>query len=208
MSALHQQRKQIARDIHDDLGASLTHIIQMSGQANNGPGEPQKAADQSERIRITAEQAVDQISEILWVTNPAYDTLEDLVMYVREYAATLFESSSINVHFDFPETVPVHQVSGAFRRHVLLLVKEALQNTLKHAAAKNVRIRLRQDNEVLHLSVSDDGRGLPVEEPNRSGNGLTNMRERVTELYGSFELLSRPGGGTEVRVSLPLELVS
>ncbi len=204
INALNEQRKQIARDIHDELGASLTHIIQMSGNSSEPDFAPNHKGGHHDRIRETAEQAVDNISEILWVTNPDYDTLEDLVTYLREYAATFFELSPVSVQFDFPEALPPLKVSGLFRRHLLMLVKEALQNVMKHALATKVRITLRQDNGHLQLCIADDGRGLTAKGADKRGNGLSNMSQRVTELNGHFELVSPPGWGTEVRVRVPL----
>src|SRR5207247_8941919 len=114
------------------------------------------------------------------------------------------ESTPLQVHFDFPEAVPPRSVSGAFRRHLLLLVKEALQNVVKHAAAKQVRMRLALAEGRLELSIADDGRGLPPNGSTASGHGLPNMRHGVSELKGSFELISQPGHGTEIRVIVPL----
>ncbi len=202
-NALNEQRKQIARDIHDELGASLTHIVQLSGETRRSLAQPEKLEAQTNRIASIAEEAVDNIGEIVWANNPNYDTLEDLVSYLREYAASFFALSPVQVDFDFPETVPPITVTSLFRRHLLMLVKEALQNVMKHAAAKKVRVSVALHDSSLKLSILDDGRGLPSNSE-RLGDGLANMRHRVVELDGSIDITSRPGAGAEIRVTVPL----
>ena len=133
--ALNEQRNRIARDIHDELGALLTHILQVSGETRKNVTQPEKVEAQTDKIASLAEEAVDNIREIVWANNAKYDTLEDLVSYLREYAASFLASTPIQVTFDFPQTVHPQKVSGLFRRHVLLVVKEALQNVVKHTDA-------------------------------------------------------------------------
>ncbi len=206
LHGLDQQRQRIARDIHDDLGASLAQILQLSGEMpeSQDPSDPAQAGNHNRRIASLAEEAVAHIAEIVWANNPKYDTLEDLVAYLREYAARFLEATPIQGQFDFPEAVPDRIVTGLFRRHLLLLVKEGLQNVIKHAGAHHVRLRLALPGERLELTISDDGRGLADAEGSARGNGLPNMRYRVSELNGSFDLRSAPGQGTEIRIDVPL----
>ena len=96
-------------------------------------------------------------------------------------------------------------MNGLFRRHLLLLVKEALQNVMKHAAARKVCVSVALQGGVLNLSIVDDGLGFSVKDSMRLGNGLTNMQHRVAELDGSMEIISRPGEGTEVLVQCPVD---
>lgn len=212
VNALNEQRKQIARDIHDELGASLTHILQISSENGALLAGPEQGKAQTKQIASIAGEAIDNISEIVWANNPKYDTLEDLVAYLREYAAKFFAATSLQVRFDFPDAVPPRRVSGVFRRHLLLLVKEALQNIIKHAAASQVRFRLAHSDGLLELRIADNGRGFSLKNETGNGsadgphpgNGLDNMRHRVTELNGTFDLQSESGKGTELRVSIPL----
>jgi signal transduction histidine kinase len=203
LNALNEQRRQIARDIHDELGASLTHIVQISAQTARVATQPGLVVQQARRIADLAGEAVDNIGEIVWANNHEYDTLEDLVAYLREYAANFFSETPFRVNFDFPETVPAHAVSGMFRRHLVLLVKECLQNISRHSAARTVTIRLALPPGRLELAIADDGRGFTREKGARTGNGLTHMRLRTEELRGTFAIHSTLGQGTEVRVSVP-----
>ena len=157
-----------------------------------------------QRIAALAEEAVDSMGGIVWANDPDYDTLEDLVAYLREYAANFFAETCVNVRFDLPNKLPVHEVSGFFRRHVVMFLKEALQNVSKHADANQVSIRLVLREGEFEMDVCDNGRGLVVSQSEQSGNGLANMQHRIRELSGRFEIQSHPGGGTRVRAVVPL----
>ncbi|HEY5911974.1 MAG TPA: two-component regulator propeller domain-containing protein [Verrucomicrobiae bacterium] len=203
-NALNEQRRRIARDIHDELGASLTHIMRLSEQARKSAPGTDGPGVAAQRIASIAGEAVDNISEIVWANNPEYDTLEDLVAYVREHAAGFFADTGINVRFDFPETVPPRTVTGLFRRHFVLVMKEALQNIVKHAGAHEVNIRLSAHGNLLVLSIADDGCGFNVAGARPSGNGLTNMRQRIEELQGTLEVETSLHQGTKIRLAIPL----
>lgn len=206
INALNEQRKRIARDIHDELGASLTHIVQLSGRAaGDGNGNEEESGAPSSRIASIAGEAVDHINEIVWANNPEYDTLVDLVAYLREYTATFFEPSGVEVRFEFPGEISESNVAGLFRRGVLLIVKEALHNVLKHSHATQVRFRLVLHHDRLDVCITDNGLGFVVGEGRRFGNGLGSMRSRVEELHGTLTIRSAPGRGTTIDVSVPLQ---
>jgi signal transduction histidine kinase len=203
-SAVNQQRKRIARDIHDELGASLTHILQITIEAGQSDQAPEKLRAITRRIAGIAGEAIDSIGEIVWANNPEYDTLEDLVAFLREYAANFFADSSVEVAFEFPDVVPTGSVTGILRRHMLMFLKEALQNVRKHSSASRVRISLELEPGSLTLLVADDGVGFSHEKIRRWGNGVRNMAERIEELGGRCELESVPGSGATVKAWVPL----
>ncbi len=204
VNALNEQRKEIARDVHDELGASLTRIVQLSNEALKETAPPGQIGAVAERIATIAGEAVDSIGGIVWANDPDYDTLEDLIAYVREYAANFFADSPIQVRFEFPECVPSWPVTGFFRRNLVMLMKEALQNVSKHAQASHLTVRVALGEGLLEMCVVDNGRGFPSNGGDQSGNGLANMRQRVSELQGRCEISSTPGQGTTIRASVPL----
>lgn len=199
LNALNEQRQRIARDVHDELGAALTHILQLS------KGDvPSATTSSAQRIASIAEAAVDNMGGIVWANNPEFDTLDDLSAYAREYTAGFLASSNLEATLEFPESGNNPPISGFVRRHVLLILKEALQNVVKHARASRVRVALELNDHQLTLCVADNGRGLPEKGQRRFGTGLTNMRTRVEELGGALVINSGPGQGTAVRVRVPL----
>jgi signal transduction histidine kinase len=206
--ALAEQRQRFASDVHDELGASLNQIVRLSEPGIDGTTRSDAIARRLEHIRSVAGATLANIGQIVWATNPKYDTLIDLVGYLREFCAEYFEMTAMHVRFDFPERVPGVNVTGVFRRQLLLVVKESLQNVAKHAAASEVYIRLELFDKQLKLSVRDNGRGLPIREHSRRGDGITNMRSRVTNLDGTLTVESRHEGGTIVEFCVPLPVDS
>jgi signal transduction histidine kinase len=199
--ALDDQRKRIARDIHDELGASLTQIAQLS---EDTLAQETPARSHIHRIAALAEEAVNNIGEIVWANNPRYDTLEDLVAFLREYAAEYLGATGIESQLDLPENVPSLFVPGPFRRHLLAIVKESLHNIVKHSAAKKVAVTLSVHDQWLELSVGDNGCGMQFSPALRSGNGFVNIKERLAELNGSFSVDARPNHGVTLRYKVPL----
>lgn len=131
-----------------------------------------------------ARSAVDNITEIVWVTNPRNDHLENLAGYLRGYAAEFFENTSIQCALRFPEQLPSLAVNGELRRDILLVFKEALHNVAKHSGASEAVLAMKMtpaenDTWQLLLTVSDNGRGFDAAQAAGSGNGLHNMRQRI-----------------------------
>jgi ligand-binding sensor domain-containing protein/signal transduction histidine kinase len=210
-AALAKQRASLARDLHDDIGNSVTHIALLSETARQQLNPANPADKQLLRLTQTARQIIANVSEMVWATNPTNDTLPNLAAYLREHAARHFEGTAIRCELDFPSEVPSLPVSGEFRRRVVLLVKEALGNVLKHSGAQTVVVRLEVDPPRLRLTIADDGRGFDVTQspaaatsPASGGNGLRNMRERARQLGGEIHIESAPGEGGRIRVQVRL----
>jgi ligand-binding sensor domain-containing protein/signal transduction histidine kinase len=202
--ALDQQRSRIARDIHDELGATLTRIAQLSEDTNAALPTAAAAHAPTRRIALLAEEAIGSIGEIVWANNPRYDSLQDLVAFLREYAAEYLGSAAVAPELEFPDEVPVRSVPGPFRRHVLAVVKEALHNVVKHSGATQVAFALAVRDSRLRLTMQDNGCGLQEQQLRRFGNGLSNIRERIHELGGTFTIESKPGQGARLLMDIPL----
>ncbi|HVS96791.1 MAG TPA: tetratricopeptide repeat protein [Puia sp.] len=207
-----QERQRIARELHDDMGAGLTTILYLSRRNDAGPVSPT-----DEKIARTATGLVDTMNEIIWSMNQQYDTLEDLVAFIRRQSSLLLENNDIDYRIEIPDQVPDVRIGGEVRRNVFLVVKEALNNALKHSAASLIRLRIDVDSS-LHIRIQDNGRGMPAEDPHRiagggspaderrhqhrKGNGLGNMRQRMDKTGGAFSIVS--DNGTTVELSVPL----
>ncbi len=203
-AALALERERLARDLHDDLGASLSRITLLSQAAARELQDHLVAAPYLSRISSIASQVVDSISELVWATNPKYDNLESLAAYFREYAAQYFDSSGTDCRLCFPSNLPARPLTADFRRQLFLVFKEALHNVAKHARASRVEISLAAQPDWLELIVQDNGKGMPSQSPSGLHHGLSNMRERIASLRGAFNLQSEPGQGTRISFRLPL----
>ncbi len=137
--ALEEERSRISRDMHDEVGASLTEISILSELALRGAeGE----GDHLSRIGDKSRATLDAIGEIIWAIDPQNDQGERLVAYLRAYASDFLESVGIDTRLSFPESEQLPGVSADFRRSVFLILKEALANIARHAQASAADVSL------------------------------------------------------------------
>jgi signal transduction histidine kinase len=202
-AALHKERARIAKDIHDDLGASLTQIAYLGELARQDRGAPEKADERIDTISATARQVIKSLDEIVWAVNPRNDTLAHLIDYAGQFAVDYLRVAGVRCRLDLPAHVPAREVSTDVRHNLFLLVKEAIHNVVKHAHASEVWLRVGATETHLNISVEDNGCGFeqPPEAP--GADGLRNMRQRIADIGGSCQIESRTGAGTRVIVKLP-----
>ncbi len=203
--ALERERSRISQDMHDEVGASLTEIAILSELARKEMGDKAEIADlHIRKIADRSREVVDSMSEIIWTINPKNDRLNDLVAYLHQYAASFLKSTAIRCRFVSPEIVPEFSLSAEVRRHIFLVVKEALHNVAKHSHATETTVCCGFTEGTMDVSVEDNGKGFQAEEPSRFGNGLLSMRKRIETIGGTFTLESHQGGGTKVRIAVPI----
>jgi ligand-binding sensor domain-containing protein len=198
---LERVRARISADLHDDIGASLSEIVVLSevARAHLDEVHPAVLAPLAEITTISRE-AIYSIGDMVWVLNPRYDRLNDLVARVRRFAGDILASREIGLHFHAPDAGDDPLLSAEFRRHFLLIGKEAVNNIARHSGATEARIDFELQTRRLVLRVSDNGRGFDIP-AGQQGNGLANISRRATWLGGSAELHSFPGQGTVITVT-------
>jgi signal transduction histidine kinase len=207
--AVERERARIARDLHDDLGASLTQIALLSELAKADLAQPELARTHLNQIFAAAGGLARQLNEIVWAVNPANDTLEQFTSHTCKFAQHYLSLAGIRCRLDFPESLPNYPMPAPERHNLFLATKEALHNIVKHAQAGQVWLRLKLDADVLTLLIEDDGRGCDAETVavtpiGMVGDGLSNMQKRMEQLGGRFAQQSRPGNGTTVQLVLPI----
>ncbi|MBI4325134.1 MAG: hypothetical protein HY674_07700, partial [Chloroflexi bacterium] len=199
-----KERARVARDIHDDLGASLTEIVLMSDPEHAEFAEPDRVKPQLKRICGKARSLLQTLNQIVWVVNPRQDNLPKLLDYFCTFSEELCESARVRCWHEVPTGVPELALKVGFRHSLLLAVKEALNNVVKHAGATEVWLRVAVEPNRLKIGIEDNGRGFVVHETRASGNGLRNIRERLAELGGQAVISSTPGQGAQVTLIAPL----
>jgi signal transduction histidine kinase len=198
------ERSRIARDLHDDLGASLTEISILSAlAAEDAAATPLQPA--LEQLSTKAKQVVSSLDEIVWAVNPREDTLHSLVEYLAAFAGEFMDLARIPVRFDIAVEIPSHPLAAPQRHGVFLAAREALNNIAKHARATTVRFQVRIAAGHLEIEIADDGRGFDPEHHPR-GNGLDNLHSRMQEAGGTCQISTQQGHGTTVTLTLPLQL--
>ena len=195
-------RARIAADLHDDLGASLSRVAIMSESARlHLDRSPEESRERLGEIASTARGMVDGMSDLVWSIDPRKDDMRSLLRRVREFASDVLESQGIDWTLDAQPGVEDLALDAGQRRHLFLILKEALANAARHARCSTVSIRAEASGGELIVSVADDGRGFDdssVEE----GNGLENMRRRAHDLGGSLAFDGRRGALLVLKVPL------
>jgi signal transduction histidine kinase/ligand-binding sensor domain-containing protein len=199
------ERVRIASELHDDLGSGLTKISLMSQMASKAGGE--KMTGTLERISTESREMVSKMNEIIWALNVTNDTLPGLVAYLRRHAQGMYEESTIRLNLDLPEVVPEVPVSGEVRRNVYMTVKESLHNALRHSGASAITMSISVTDQELRIDIEDNGKGFDGSNGGFSGNGLRNMRKRMTEVGGTF-VVDTSGLGTRVCITSPLTVTT
>lgn len=128
------ERARISTELHDDLGSGLS-TIRILSQVENGFSVPENGHTNLEKISGYSKELLQKMNEIVWALNIENDTLEQLISYTRLQCATLLDNASIKCNFNIPQSIPDIKVTGVFRRHIQLIVKEAIHNIIKHAQA-------------------------------------------------------------------------
>lgn len=200
--AVEKERRRISRDMHDDLGSGLTKIAIMSEVVKKQINDPEKAKQQLENISESSRELVDNLQDIIWILNPKNDTLESLASYIREYALKFFEPFMVETQFIFPEKFPLIRLSEETRRNIFLTVKESFNNIGKHAWCDKVTLAIGITDNRIELTIKDDGKGFDVNQTREFGNGLSNMKNRIQQIGGTYEIKSEPGKGTETKIKV------
>lgn len=202
--AMQRIRQKISKDLHDDIGATISSIGLLATMARTDQVAPEKKKQFLERIIEQSRSVSQSLSDIVWSINPQNDQLEVVFARIQRFAAELFEAGNIQYSMEFP---PEEQLKFSMtmiaRQHIYLIFKEAINNIVKYAAASQVRIIVSIQGKILQVEIADDGRGFDKEKVTM-GNGIYNMQKRVAELKGSFVIETAEGKGTLLRVQVPL----
>lgn len=214
--AVEHERVRIANDIHDDLGTHLTRITMLSESARSDLEDREQAEADLDQIYDTARELTLAVDEIVWAVNPRHDTVESLTNYLGNFAQDFLDTAGICCRLDMPFRFPAWPLTSEARHNLFLAFKEALNNVVKHAAASEVHISLHAETDSFELTVEDNGHGFTHDHDEinlrsnslryASGNGLENMRRRLTDIGGQCDIRSRPGEGTKVRFKVPIRI--
>jgi signal transduction histidine kinase len=206
--ALEEERTRIARDLHDDLGATLTQIRFLSALESRDALVPETNRVRMSQVSEKSRAMVTSLDEIVWAVNPANDSLPSLATYLCQFAEEFLRATPIRCRLDVDESLPKTPLTSELRHNVFLVVREALNNIAKHSEATEVWLRIQFRPQLLRISIEDNGRGFLYLTSSAMGEGLANMRRRLEKIGGRFECETQPGSGTICRIELPLLAVA
>lgn len=206
---LDQERMRIARDLHDEIGANLTHISILGTIASREGVAVSELRIKCLEVAEVARETIRACSEIVWSVNPLNDTLASVIRHLTFYAQEYLQSAGIASVIDTEQPDADVRLNPKGRHELLMMFKEALQNVVKHSTAAEVRLSFALKNDTLCVRIVDNGRGFDIDACSGgggfTGNGIRNMTERIRGISGNLVIDSRLGKGTTVCVTVPVK---
>lgn len=206
LDAQEEERRRIARELHDETAQELTALLVRIRLAADGSREP-ATRERLAELRAAAARVLDGVRRLARELRPTILDDLGLVEAVRAHAQDLSTRGLVRIAVGAEGCD--ERLDPARELVLYRVIQEALSNAVKHADARAIEVRLARDGDTLAATVSDNGRGFDpatvvVPAPTGQGLGLLGMRERLTLVGGKLELDTRPGGGTTVRATVPL----
>ncbi|MEP7163748.1 MAG: 7TM diverse intracellular signaling domain-containing protein [Ferruginibacter sp.] len=199
------ERLRLSRDLHDEVGATLSGIAMYSHltkeqMRNDQAGEVEKSLN---IIQQGAGEMVTKLSDIVWFVNPGQDSLQKLFQRLEEYAADMASVKKMQVKVSMPADAENISLPVESRRNIYLLCKEAINNSVKYSDADLLKLTVKRTETELEFLVSDNGKGFNTSKQS-NGNGLENIRKRAEGMNAFLQIDSRPGGGTSISVVIKI----
>ena len=196
-------RSNIAGDLHDDIGSTLSSIQIISSMMLTQRSDDQKMKEAAGNISRLSDKVADGIREIVWSVNPAHDNLEAITLQMRKLAVESFDAANIPFTFKKELEDPQKKLLPRIRKDFMMLFKEAINNARKYSGTARVDIHIIQKKSQLEMQVIDYGCGFEMDKIKR-GNGLTNMEKRAKNMNAELSIISEIGTGTVIDLKVPI----
>ncbi len=193
----------ISRDIHDEVGATLSGVALFSEIAKQRMEEHNDvdAKIYLNHISANSKDMVEKMGDIVWTINPENDSIDRIVARLKAYAVNLCGGKGIQVHFEVDESIKDFFPGMPERKNIYLFSKEAINNAVKYSNGSNIFFSMLKKDDIVALEIKDDGKGF-----NRNsivkGNGLINMEARAAELNAALDVQSETGMGTCIKLHI------
>lgn len=200
---LQQIRNEIASDLHDDVGSTLSNISFLSEMAKTRfEKKPEAVLPILERILEESKEMVQTMRGMVWTINPENDNAVDFFDKVRAFAGEMLQNREIELRFhnELPENQPL---TIEQQRNLFLIFKEIVHNIAKHSGATKADIAIKKHENWLSAKISDNGCGFDNSQISE-GNGLRNLQQRIAQLEGKIEIQSTEAVGTVTKFVIPL----
>ena len=192
-------RTEISRNLHDEVGSTLTNISLGSLLAQKQLQQDGPVNKLLERIYQDSQMVSQTMREIVWSINPQIDTLGEALPRMLQYASESLEAKDIDLEAETSAGIDQLKLSMEERRDLYLIFKEAVNNLALHSKAKNATIRFSLQRGTLQMIIRDNGSGFNNNEFG-TGNGLRNMKERAAKHHWDLSIHSTPGEGTSLEL--------
>lgn len=201
---MERMRNRLSRDLHDDIGSTLSsiNILSRTAQDTLNRSDTEKTKLSLEKMNERSQRLLDNMSDIIWNINPGNDSMEEVMSRMREYATTILEAKNIDYTFNFPNEKVDMKFSMEVKNNLYLIFKEAVNNLSKYSGSNHAILTLSMDEKNVHLKIQDNGIGFNEEELAHRG-GLKNMQHRAEEIKGILSITSVKDEGTTVELTFP-----
>jgi two-component system, NarL family, sensor histidine kinase UhpB len=200
--ALLSMRNKISKDLHDDIGSTLTSINILSNVAEKAiEQDPVQARKMIHDITAQSKNIQQNMSDIVWAIRPDNDKVENLVARMREHIGNTLELQQITTTLEAGDEAMQLSVPMQHRKEILLIYKEAINNILKHSGATKAVIQLSAENHLLKMNIGDNGKWK--QKQHSSGTGTYSMKQRAESLGGTLNITGTKDG-TNVSLTIPI----
>jgi signal transduction histidine kinase len=188
-------RREIANDLHDDLGSTLTTVKVLAEIARRSP-EKDEHLDQIENTLIIASAG---LKDLIWVLDDARDSLKDFMERVKNFILPIATAKGICINMTIEEALYDHTLTKSEKRNLLMIVKETVNNSIKYADCRFIHLQVGSSEKKCTIRIVDDGKGF---DPGivSDGNGLKNIRYRARQIQYSVSISSSLGQGTTIEL--------
>jgi signal transduction histidine kinase len=198
------ERTRIAKELHDDLGSTVSSISLFTQMAlNKTDAKDGEMVQLLERVNANASQLAETMADIIWAIYTKNDSFNNLLLRMKDFAFELLKPLNIQVQFAFPEELKALSLNPEQRKNVYYIFKEAINNAVKHSECSSISVACAIKNKVVSLEISDNGKGFDLDTVKRN-NGLGNMQSRADELNGTLKIVSNINSGTHITLSFML----
>ncbi len=188
---LEQERERISHDMHDDLGAGIS-ALKLQAEFLKQKAEDDDLQSDIDELLKTSEEMNISMREMLWSLNSGNDTLGSFVDYAVLYTGNFLKKTKIVVYSEYENIIAETSLSTEMRRNLFLCLKEAVNNVYKHSHASTLKLSFLQEENTFSMKISDNGTGISQDQ--KEGNGLRNMKRRMSELSGECNIISDNSG--------------
>lgn len=202
--AVEKLRNRVARDLHDDMGSTLSTINILSSMAKTKMSvDPIRTTEYLSKISDNSQRMMEAMDDIVWSIKPSNDSMHKIAARMREFATEVLEAKDIELDFKVDEDVFEVKLNMEARRDFFLIFKEAVNNAAKYSKANVVQVHVIMQSKKLQLTVKDDGIGFKVGDAD-GGNGLGNMQKRADHINGLVTIKSKEGEGATITLAIPI----
>jgi two-component system, NarL family, sensor histidine kinase UhpB len=199
-----EMRNNISRNLHDDIGASLSNINILNELTKRNVGNPEKANSYLQKAGDDIQRISESLSDIVWNINPQYDDMDNLYVRMKRYAADMLDGKNIQGQLNFPQESEKLSMPMDQRRDFYLIFKEAVNNLVKYSKATEATVEVKTDDHTVRLVVSDNGKGFDKETV-RQGNGIQNMKQRAAKWNGQLVVTAASGKGVRIELIMKID---